>query len=79
MVRFVNRLTRDDVGDRVVIRRWVADDERGLVPSDVLGHLESWSEDGVLVVRRKDDELVEVDERDILAAKTIPPPPEPRR
>ena len=78
MVRFVNRLTREDVGDRVVIRRWVTDDERGLVPSDLLGHLESWSDDGILAVRRKDGELVEVDERDILAAKTIPPPPDPR-
>lgn len=78
MVRFVNRLTRADVGDRVVIRRWVTDDERGPVPSDLLGYLESWSDDGILVVRRKDGELIEVDERDILAAKTIPPPPDPR-
>lgn len=78
MVRFVNRLTREDVGDRVVIRRWVTDNERGPVPSDLLGHLESWSHDGILVVRRKDGELVQVDERDILAAKTIPPPPDPR-
>lgn len=79
MVRFVNRLTRDDVGERVVIRRWVSDEERGPVPSDVLGYLESWTDDGVLTVRRADDQLVEVDERDILAAKTVPPPPEPRR
>lgn len=73
--RFVNRLTRDDVGDRVVVRRWVEDDERGMIPSDVLGYLEDWSDDGVLSIRQKDDTLVAVDERDILAAKTIPPPP----
>lgn len=73
--RYVNRLTRADVGARVVVRRWVEDDERGMVPSDVLGVLESWSDDGVLVVRTKRDELVEVDEAAILAAKRVPPPP----
>lgn len=78
MIRFANRLSREDVGERVVIRRWVTDEDRGPVPSDVLGYLESWSDDGILTVRRKDDELVEVDERDILASKTVPPPPEPR-
>lgn len=73
--RYANRLTRDDVGSRVVVRRWVADERRGLVPSDVLGTLEAWDEAGMLRVRRRDGEVVEVDERDILAAKTVPPPP----
>ncbi|MBW3576296.1 MAG: hypothetical protein KY462_00865 [Actinobacteria bacterium] len=73
--RYVNRLTRADVGRRVVVRRWVEDDRRGLVPSDVLGQLESWSDDGVLTIRTRRDEQVQVDERDILAAKSIPPPP----
>lgn len=73
--RYTNRLTRDDVGSRVVVRRWVPDEERGLAPSDVLGQLESWSEDGVLTIRNKHGERVEVDEGDILAARTVPPPP----
>ncbi len=73
--RYVNRLTRADVGRRVVVRRWVEDDRRGLVPSDVLGQLESWSDDGVLTIRTRRDEQVQVDEGDILAAKSIPPPP----
>lgn len=76
--RYENRLTRDDVGVRVVIRRWVEDEERGAVPSDVLGTLESWDDDGVLTVRTSRGELVEVDEGMILAAKTVPPPPPPR-
>lgn len=76
--RYENRLTRDDVGSRVVIRRWVEDAERGAVPSDVLGTLESWTDDGVLTVRTKRDELVEVDEASILAARTVPPPPPSR-
>ncbi len=75
--RYENRLTRDDVGVRVVIRRWVEDEERGTVPSDVLGTLESW-DDGILTVRTSRDELVEVDEASILAARTVPPPPPPR-
>jgi hypothetical protein len=73
--RYENRLTRDDIGSRVVMRRWVEDAERGLVPSDVLGILEQWSDDGVLTVRTKRGEAVEVDEEMILAAKTVPPPP----
>jgi N-acetylglutamate synthase len=73
--RYRNRLTRDDVGARVVIRRWVTDEERGLVPSDVLGELESWDDEGRMTVRDKRGEIVEVHEDDILAAKTVPPPP----
>jgi N-acetylglutamate synthase len=73
--RYENRLTRADVGRRVVVRRWVEDEERGLVPSDVLGVLESWSEGDVLTIRRRDGDLVEVAAEDILAAKTVPPPP----
>lgn len=72
--RYRNRLTREDIGQRVVVRRWVEDDEKGMVPSDVLGTLESWDDDGVLTVRTKHDELVPVDEGTILAAKTVPPP-----
>lgn len=73
-IRYVNRLRRDDVGRRVVIRRWVRDEQGGTAQSDVVGVLESWSESGLLSVRSKRDELIVVDERDILAAKTIPPP-----
>lgn len=78
-IRYENRLSRDDVGARVVVRRWVTDEKRGPVPSDVLGELVSWSEEGILTIRRRDGELVEVPEADILAAKTVPPPPPPRR
>ncbi|MFT5222446.1 MAG: hypothetical protein ACI867_000749 [Glaciecola sp.] len=72
--RYRNQLTPEDVGRRVSIRRWVEDPERGARPSDVLGHLRRWQDD-VLVVERKDGELVEVYEADILAAKVIPPAP----
>ncbi len=80
--RYRNTLTPADVGQRVSIRRWIEDEERGARPSDVIGHLESW-DDGTLMVRRaakgeRPEELVEVYEADILAAKVIPPAPEPR-
>ncbi len=77
--RYRNHLTPDDVGRRVSIRRWVEDAERGARPSDVVGELEAW-DDGVLLVRRaakgeRPEEVVEVYEADILAARVIPPPP----
>ncbi|HEX2028808.1 MAG TPA: hypothetical protein VHF25_12510 [Nitriliruptorales bacterium] len=70
----MNRLTRDDVGHRVVVRRWVEDETRGLVPSDVVGELLSWRDDGVLTIRTRQGELVDVAESQILAAKPVPAP-----
>ena len=69
--RYINRLTHDDVGSRVTVRRWITDAERGLIPSDVVGHLDSWDQ-GILLVRRRNGEVVEVREDDILAARVIP-------
>jgi N-acetylglutamate synthase len=74
-------LSAADVGRRVVVRR-VLPGERG--PSggpaftDVIGILEAW-EDDHLVVRRKDGTTVRVALAEIAAAKTVPPPPGPRR
>lgn len=73
--RYENRLEREHLGRRVVIRRWVEDDDRGMVPSDVLGILEAWTADGVLTIRTKHGDLVEVDEESILAAKPLPHAP----
>ena len=70
-----------DVGRRVVERR-VLPGERG--PSggpaftDVIGILEAWEDDHV-VVRREDGSAVHIARADVVAAKTIPPPPPPRR
>lgn len=72
-IRYSKRLTRDHIGMRVVVRSWVEDDVRGLVPSDVLGILEAWTDEGVLSVRTRHGDLVEVHERNILAAKAVPP------
>ncbi|HEV7934243.1 MAG TPA: hypothetical protein VGP70_18290 [Actinomadura sp.] len=43
-----------------------------------MGVLESWS-DGMLVVRRRTDERVEVPEDVIVAGKVVPPAPPRRR
>lgn len=70
-VRLDRSLRPDDVGRRVVVRRRLADGSA----TDVLGELLRWDA-GTLVVRDRHGADVEVDEGDILAAKTVPPPPE---
>jgi hypothetical protein len=71
---YVVRITRADVGARVVIRRRIA----GPVPlTDVIGTLLSWTA-GVLTLRLADGELTEVPEADLVAAKVVPPPRPPR-
>ncbi len=72
-IRYSRALTRADIGRRVVVRRWVEDDERGLVPSDVVGILEAWSDQGVLTVRTRGGDRVRVHESDVLAAKVVAP------
>lgn len=71
-MRYVRQVSLP-VGTRVVLRVRV---EGGL--SDVLGVLED-APAGVLAVRRRDGERVEVAETDVVAAKQVPPPPERRR
>lgn len=68
------RLSPDDVGKRVTVRRRLPQGALG----DVIGHLESWS-GGVLTIRRRDDSLVDVAEDTLVAGKVVPPPPPKRR
>lgn len=68
------RLTADDVGQRVTVRRRLP--EGGY--ADAIGELESWSE-GVLRVRRRDGSLTEIPEDNAVAGKVVPPPPPRRR
>ena len=73
----VSRVALDpgDAGARVVVRRRRPDAAPGEPPlGDVLGDLVSWA-DGVLVVRTRSGELVEVAEDAVVAAKRVPPPP----
>lgn len=79
--RYVQRLTRDDVGSRVSIRRWVPDPERGVRPSDVVGRLVGWSDDDLLTVVTRAGDHLEVPLADVLASRVVPEhpklPPEP--
>lgn len=73
--RYRQTLTRDDVGSRVSIRRWVEDPERGVRPSDVVGRLVAWSDEDVLTVRTRSAGEVTVDVVDILSSRVVPEHP----
>lgn len=72
--RHVHRVTPDDVGERVSVRRWLDEDQTEA--GDVLGYLLAY-EDGILTVDGKQGE-VSFDESTVLASRIVPPPPEPR-
>jgi N-acetylglutamate synthase len=73
-------LSASDVGSRVVVRRLLPGERGpsgGPAMSDVIGVLEEYDADH-LVVRRKDDSTVRIAQDVVVAAKTVPPPPTPR-
>ncbi|GAA1546788.1 hypothetical protein GCM10009678_31780 [Actinomadura kijaniata] len=72
--RLVVSISPADVGQRVSLRRRLPEGAY----SDVVGVLESWA-DGVLRVRRRTGEPVEVAEATVVAAKVVPPAPPARR
>lgn len=74
VARLVISISAADAGKRVSVRRRLPTGQYG----DVVGVLESWS-DGVLAIRRRDGELVEVAQRTLVAGKVVPPQPPPRR
>ncbi|WP_462183747.1 putative acetyltransferase [Frankia sp. AgKG'84/4] len=72
---YVVRITRADIGARVMIRRRIP----GPIPlSDVLGTLRSWSS-RVLTVETAEGSAVQITEDDLVAARVIPPRPPRRR
>lgn len=75
---YANEARPEHVGRRMTIRHLVDDDgtER---PTDVVGVLRSWSDDGVLVIERRDGETVEVVADAIVASRLVPDPPPRRR
>ncbi|WP_420811325.1 hypothetical protein [Candidatus Frankia nodulisporulans] len=72
---YVVRITRADIGARVMIRRRIP----GPIPlSDVLGTLRSWSS-RVLTVETAEGAAVQITEDDLVAARVIPARPPRRR
>ncbi len=66
------------VGRRVTIRR--LDDADGTPrPTDVVGMLRRWDENGTVAVERRDGEVVTFDADAILASRLIPDAPPRRR
>jgi ribosomal protein S18 acetylase RimI-like enzyme len=62
------RITPADVGRRVTVRHRTG----GGLLTDVVGHLRSWA-DGGLLVERRTGEVVAVPARDVVAAKVVAP------
>ena len=67
------RLTRADVGKRVVIR-WLPGPADSKQATDVLGILEQ-ADAGSFAVRTRDGKLVVIPAGRALAGKVVPPPP----
>ena len=69
-VRYAMEVGPGDSGMRISLRRRFPDGMYG----DVLGILESWA-DGVVTVRRANDEIVVINATDVIATRRVPPPP----
>ena len=76
--RMVVRISPDDVGERVSVRRRIPAREGEPGHSDVVGYLRSWH-DGELAIERRDGTLVQVPEADVVAGRVVPPPPDAGR
>jgi N-acetylglutamate synthase len=61
----------DDLGHRVVIRRFVGTRDDRPIFTDILGELTAWGEDTVTVATRRGE--VTIPRREIARAKRIPP------
>lgn len=73
--RHVHRVTPGDVGSRVSVRRWLDADHTEA--GDVVGELLAY-QDGHLTVDARTGPVT-FPEHTVLASRTVPPPPEPRR
>nr|WP_249416139.1 GNAT family N-acetyltransferase [Streptomyces sp. TS71-3] len=78
MGRLEVRVSPDDVGKRVSIRRLAEAGESGGRFTDTVGILTSW-DDGVVVVTRRSGEQVRMAESSLVAGKVVPAAPARRR
>lgn len=72
--RHARRVTAEHVGERVSVRRWVDDPDRGPVQGDVVGRLLALDDEVMLIVdRRRRLHVVEPDR--VLSSRVVPPHP----
>ncbi|TDQ54764.1 hypothetical protein EV190_10180 [Actinorugispora endophytica] len=74
MARLAHSLAPRDIGRRATVRFRLPDGRF----RDIVGVLESWR-DGVLVLRRRDGSVAQVDEADVVASRIVPQQPPRRR
>lgn len=72
--RQVNRITPEDVGRRVSVRRRLTPEGGPAEFGDVVGELTGWDA-GVLTITRKDGSIARVAEHTLVAGKVVPPVP----
>ncbi|MFJ4710814.1 GNAT family N-acetyltransferase [Streptomyces sp. NPDC088785] len=72
------RISGDDVGKRVSVRRVSEDGPAGRKFTDTVGVLTSWNS-GVLLITRRGGERVTVEESSLVAGKVVPAEPARRR
>ncbi|MCX5531498.1 GNAT family N-acetyltransferase [Streptomyces sp. NBC_00006] len=72
------RISCDDVGKRVSVRRVSGEGSAGRKFTDTVGVLTSWN-DGVLLITRRNGEGVRVEESSLVAGKVVPAAPARRR
>jgi 8-oxo-dGTP pyrophosphatase MutT (NUDIX family) len=72
--RHVRRVTAEHVGERVSVRRWVDDPQRGPVQSDLVGRLLAHDADAMLIVDRR-HRLHVVDPARVVSSRVVPPHP----
>ena len=72
--RHARRVTPEHIGERVSLRRWVDDPERGPVQGDVVGRLLAFDEDLLLLVDRR-HRLHVVEAGRVLSSRVVPPHP----
>lgn len=72
--RLARRVEPEHVGERVTVRRWVDDPDRGPVPSDVVGRLLAHDGEVLLIVDRR-RRLHVVEASRVLSSRLVPPHP----
>jgi hypothetical protein len=73
--RHVRRVAPEHVGQRVSLRRWVPDPDRGPVQSDTVGRLLAWEDDDTLVVVDRSGNGTRLAAGDVVSSRVVPEHP----